>query len=93
MQHSQVQTGCFYHRSAKGLRFWEGRVLKDIEAVHRDERACQVPPLSGGGVFHFIQDQVQILDHVPVAVSIMQTPGVQEVIGRLPHGLKRNNIQ
>lgn len=72
----------------KVLWFWESRVSKDIKTVHCDECPGQVSPLSGGRVLHFIKHQMQVLDHVPVAVSVAQTPGVQEVIGRLPHGLQ-----
>lgn len=60
---------------------------KDLQTVDGDERAGQMPPLSGGGVFHFVQDQVQILDHVLVVLAVTQTPGVEEVKGRLPHRL------
>lgn len=33
---------------------------------------------------------MQILDHVLVVVAVTQTPGVQEVIGRLPHRLHQD---
>lgn len=51
-----------------------------------------MPPLPGDRVFHFIQGQVKLLDHLLVAVSITKAPGVQEVIGRLPHGLSKSTI-
>lgn len=70
---------------SKTLGILECRDSKDIEAVHCDEDASQLSPLPGGGIFHFVQGQVQILDHVLVVVSITQTPGEQEVIGGLPH--------
>lgn len=85
-------SSCLFGRVQKGLRFMECRVLQDIEAVHSDECPSQVSPLSGDGVFHFIQGQVQILDHVSVAVTVTQTPGVQKVIGRLPHGLEKTKL-
>lgn len=79
--------GCCRPHSAfaGGLGFWVRRGSKDVETICCDERTGQLPPLSGGRVPHFVQDQVQILDHVPVAVSVSQAPGVQEVISRLPH--------
>lgn len=74
-----------YSAFAKRLGVLKQRRTKDIETVDCDECAGQLPPLSGGWIFHFVQSQVQILDHVSVTVPITLTPGVQEVIGRLPH--------
>lgn len=45
-----------------------------------------LPPL-GDGVPHLVQAEVQLLDHVTVAVPDVGRPRQEEVVGWLPHGL------
>lgn len=66
----------------------EGRAPQDVQAVDQDQRAGQVLPAFGDGVFHFVQPHVQLLDHIPVAVAYLGGPCDQEIICRLPHGLQ-----
>lgn len=66
----------------------EGGAAEGVEAVNEDERAGQVLPPLGDGVPHLVQAQVELLDHVPVAVPDVGRPRQQEVVRRLPHGLK-----
>ena len=47
-----------------------------------------MPPLFSDGALHLVQGQVEVLDHVPVSLPVPQAPGIQEVIGRFPHGLR-----
>lgn len=72
----------------------EGGTAEGVEAVDEDERAGQVLPPLGDGVPHLVQAQVELLDHVSVAVPHVGGPGQEEVVRRLPHALKgrdRNN--
>ena len=46
-----------------------------------------LPPL-GDRVPHLVQADVELLDHVAVAVSDVGRPSQQEVVGWLPHALK-----
>lgn len=46
-----------------------------------------LPPF-GDGVPHLVQAEVELLDHVTVAVPNMGGPRQEKVIGWLPHGLK-----
>lgn len=66
----------------------EGRAPQGIQAVDQDERASQVLPAFGDGVLHLVQAYVQLLDHIPVAVTDLGSPCDQEVVGWLPHGLQ-----
>ncbi len=63
----------------------EGGCPQDLHAVDRNESSSNPSPLPGHWVLHFIQGQVKVLDHIPVTVPILLTPGIQEVICRLPH--------
>ena len=67
----------------------EGRAPQGVQAVDQDEGPCQVSPALGDGVLHLVQAQVQLLQDVPVAVPDLSRPRHQEVVRRLPHGLKR----
>lgn len=54
-----------------------------------------LPPL-GDRVPHLVQAEVELLDHVSVAVPHMGGPGQEEVVRRLPHALKswdRDNME
>lgn len=46
-----------------------------------------LPPL-GDGAPHLVQAEVELLDHVSVAVPDVGGPGQEEVVGWLPHALK-----
>ena len=66
----------------------EGGAPQGVQAVDQDECARQVLPAFGDGVLHLVQAHVQLLDHVPVAVPDLSRPRDQEVVRRLPHGLR-----
>lgn len=67
----------------------EGGASEAVQAVDQDQRARQVLPAFGDGVPHPVQAGVELLDHVPVAVADVGGPGQQEVVGWLPHALRR----
>lgn len=66
----------------------EGGTAEGIQAVDKDQRAGQVLPPLGDGVPHLVQAEVELLDHVSVAVPDVGGPRQEEVVGRLPHALK-----
>lgn len=65
----------------------EGGAPQHVEAVDEDECACEMFPALGDGVLHAVQTQLELLDHVAVAVADLSRPRQQEVVRRLPHGL------
>ena len=67
----------------------EGGASECVQAVDQDEGASQVLPTPGDGVLHLVQAQVELLDHIPIAVPYLGSPCYQKVICRLPHGLER----
>lgn len=71
----------------------EGGAPQGVQAVDQDECASQVFPAFGDGVLHLVQAHVQLLDHIPVAVTDLSGPRDQEVIRRLPHGLQTERGQ
>lgn len=66
----------------------EGGAAEGIQAVDEDQRAGQVLPPLGDGVPHPVQAEVELLDHVPVAVPDVGSPRQEEVVGWFPHALK-----
>lgn len=69
----------------------EGGAPQKIQAVDKNEGTSDVSPPLGDGVLHFVQACVKFLNHISIAISNLSRPCDQEVIGRFPHGLKREN--
>lgn len=65
----------------------EGRAPQHVEAVDEDESSCEMFPALGDGILHAVQTQLELLDHVTVAVADLCSPRQQEVVCWLPHGL------
>lgn len=65
----------------------EGGASEHVQAVDEDEGAGQVLPSLGDGVLHTVQAQVQLLNHIAVAVPDLGRPCQQEVVRWLPHCL------
>lgn len=66
----------------------EGRGPQDLHAIYCNESSSNMPPMFSNWALHLVQGQMEILNHVPIALTILHTPWVQEVICRLPHWLK-----
>lgn len=67
----------------------KGRAPQKIQTVDKNEGTCDVSPPLGDRVLHFVQACVKFLNHISIAVSNLSRPCDQKVIGRFPHGLKR----
>lgn len=62
-----VASGC-------SLGVWKERGMKYFKAVDSDECTGELPPMSGSRIFHFVENQVELLDHVSVTIPITKTP-------------------